>query len=457
MNRHRLHELFVIHAADSWHQPDLIHPRSVRDSSENQESPANSPKDSKTSLENLNEYCLLTIVSFLDPFELVSLRNVCTRLAQVADTQLKSIRELNITSLKQQKKITLMEMRHLFYYAGKSARRLIISSEKFDSANSTRILQLIPKYCKNLQYLQLTGFRLNLDVWRKFSHLLRNLKFLDLSDSCELRDDAFNCYKKGTHQLKELKLANNNLVTGKFLGNLKGLVKLDISNCQNIDGKHLKTFSSNNPLKTLKCLNISHNNNLLEADVNLILKNLSPSLESLTLNNYYFGQQDEIRPLCLKSLESLKFLNIVNIFFPTEDQPLDTLCSYSKIEELQLTSGKLTESSLCAVSNLKNLKKLILNSKTPAESHLETLMVDFLIEIEGLQEVHLKDCSFVNLSEIFRLIEFSRSLKYLDLTKYYGLNNENILEVFEILEAQRKPLKLVVSQTEVDYKVLEVS
>lgn len=161
--------------------------------------------------------------------------------------------------------------------------------------------------------------------------------------------------------------------------------------------------------------------------------------------------------MCLKSLDNLKSLAIINIFFPTEDQPLDTLCASSKIEELQLSSGKLTESSLCAISNLKNLKKLILNSKAPAESHIEALMVDFLIEIDGLEEVHFKDCLFVNLVEVLRLIEFSRNLRFLDLTKYYGLNNESILQVTEILEIQRKSMKLVVSQTEVDYKVLEVT
>lgn len=236
MNRHRLHDLFLIHAADSWHQPDLINPRSTRNDE-------NIIPQSTTSLLDLNEYCLRKITSFLDPFELLVLRNVCIRLAQIVDIQLKSSVELNVISMKQQRKLTLMEMRHLFYYAGKATRRLILSSEKFDNGNCTRILQLIPKYCKNVEYLKLSGFRLNLDVWRKFSHLLRNLKYLDLSDSCELRDDAFNCFKTGTHKLEELNIANNNLVNGKFLQNLKNLLKLDISNCQNIDGKHLKAFS----------------------------------------------------------------------------------------------------------------------------------------------------------------------------------------------------------------------
>lgn len=399
INRQRLSEYFEIRPADSWHQPDYVYSttnlksKKIKSNSTSTVSEESSSSESPaiTNILQLNNDCLLKIFSHLDIYNLILLINVCTRFSDLVQIHLKTTKSLNFDQLKANSKLTLLDLRNILFHVGPHLKNLSINSSSFNSNNNDRVLQMVAFYCKRLDTVKINGFKIN-KYAKPLKNIITKVLELDLSDNSEMSDDFLNFRRN--EKIQKLNLSNNNLLNGKCLLNLKSLTCLNISNCRNINGKHLKEFCKVNQLKEL---DISECNNLNGNDVNEILLKYSKNLESLNLNNFYADTNEIIIPN-ISGLENLKNLQICNVHYPGEDQLLTTLNPENKIEILEIPYGNLTLPTLNSLIQMRSLKKLNLNFKKSFLNENEELLLWHVFENNrNLEEINLAETSFANL------------------------------------------------------------
>ena len=436
VNRKKFAEFFVLSPADTWNQPDYYNMKhsTVEESSLTDGDPK--------LLEILNEDCLLHVISFLDVLDILSLKKVSKKFSELGDVHLRSIKRLNFTNIKSSSKLTFHEAKLVVRAVGSNIAYASINSEKF---YSRRVLSLIPKYLTNLKYLHLTGFKLeDQSFWDQMSKILIMLETLDLSDNSEINENFLKSFKKLQPRLKKLDVSNSN-VNGNFLKMIPHVEWLNISGCGYITGKQLIKFVVIR--KSLKSLNIGKCPNIYGKDVNEMLKNV-PQLEMLSLNNYYVD--DETSRFVIPSINplmSLKELTIQNVNYPPSDQLLRTINLNNCIETLNISYGNLTLTSVHAMRTMKHLKKLIINFKNSVPEDF----VDYLMELEKLEELHFSCCSYISPANVLRLMVL-RSLKFLDISRCYGFTNEFIIHAVKTLKETQPRNKFLIriGQTEIN-------
>lgn len=441
INRKKFSEFFVLSPADTWNQPDYEGEKHCMIET----SYSDEPEPESKLLETLNDDCLLHVMKFLDVLDIISLRKVCRKFSGLGEVQFKSIKKLNFANIKSGNKLTVHEAKLVMETVGTNIVNASISSEHF---YNQRVLNFIPKYLTNLKHLHLTGFKLEtLTFWDQMAKVLVTLETLDLSDNSEINENFLKSFTKATSVLTTLNVSNCN-INGNFLKMLPCIESLNISGCRYITGKQLIHFVDSN--KKLKSLDISKCPNIFGKDVNEMLKKV-PQLEKLALNNYYVD--DETSRFVIPSinpLANLKDLTIQNVNYPPCDQLLRTINLENCIETLNISYGNLTLTSVYAISTMKCLKKLIMNFKNSVPEDL----VDYLMELKKLEEVHISGCSYISPVNVMRLMQL-RHLRFLDLSRCYGFTNEFIAEVAERLkEIQPSKIFLLhVGQTEIDQNV----
>lgn len=441
ISRKKFSEFFELSAADTWNQPDY-------EEKENEKEFGQICDQSESKLlESLNDDCLLHVMSFLDVLDVMSLKTVCVKFSELSESYFKTVKILDFSSIKGKKKMTLHEAKLVLELVGHGIKKASIDSEKF---YNRRILNFIPKYLTNLNHLHLTGFKLeSSSFWDQMTKILLNLEILNLSDNSEVNENFLKSFKKTLPKLKALNVSNCN-VNGNFLKIVPLIESLNVSGCRHVNGKHLVEFVDMN--QSLKTLDISKCPNIYGKDINELLKKI-PNCEALWLNNYYIDDMTSrfVIP-SINPLVTLKELTICNINFPPCDQLLRTINLDNSIEVLNISYGNLTLTSVYAISTMKRLKKLIMNFKNSVPEDL----VDYLMQLEGLEEVHMSCCSYLSPANVLRLFNLP-SLRFLDISRCYGFTNEFIVEAFGRLK-ERKSKNLFtmhVGQTEIDKNVYD--
>ncbi|KAG5671016.1 hypothetical protein PVAND_001236 [Polypedilum vanderplanki] len=441
LGRKNFKDYFLLCAADTWLQPDYIKPSNLYNIDEKINN-----NESKL-LNILDDDCLLHIMYSLDPLDIFTLKNVCSKFFELSKFYFRTIRDLNFTIMKGKKKMTLLEAKMICEKVGKNVLKLSINSEKF---NNPRILNFIPKYFPNLKYLQLIGFKLeSKDFWEQMKKILIKLETLDLSDNSFIHENFLKCFKNEKNvKLKSLNLSNSN-VSSDFLEHVQFIEHLNISGCRNINGQHLIPYVTAN--KNLISLNIGKCANIYGKAVNEILLN-AQQLRAVTLNNYYVDE-DTSRFVIpnINPMVNLKELTIQNLNYPLCDQLLRTINLENKLEILNISYGNLTLTTVYAISTMKNLRKLFMNFKTSVSDDL----IDYLVDKEHLEEIHIAACSYLSAENILRLFNI-KSLKFLDISRCYGFTNDFIIDVcLKIKETQpREKIFLQIGQTEIDQNIL---
>jgi uncharacterized protein YjbI with pentapeptide repeats len=437
LGRKNFKEYFLLNAADTWLQPDYLKTPSsfgVDEEIDNSESQL---------LSTLDDDCLLHVMFFLDPLDVFTLKNVCCKFRELSDFYFRTIRDLNFTGMKGKRRMTLLEAKMISEKVGKNVTRLSINSEKF---NSPRVLNFIPKYFPNLKHLRMIGFKLeSSDFWQQMKKILFNLDTLDLSDNSFIHEDFLKCFKNVTDaSLKSINLSNSN-VSSDFFEHVQFLEHLNISGCRNITGRQLMPYVMAN--KNLISLHIGRCANIYGKAINEILLN-APQLRAVTLNNYYVDE-DTSRFIIpnINSMVNLRELTIQNLNYPLCDQLLRTINLDNKIEVLNISYGNLTLTTVYAISTMKNLRKLFMNFKTSVSDDL----IDYLVDKEKLEEIHLAACSYLTAENILRLFNI-KSLKFLDISRCYGFTNEFVIDAcMRIKDTQpREKIIMHVGQTEID-------
>ena len=437
VNRKKLAKYFMIMPADSWHQPNF-----------------NKTLDSCCTftepnlISTLNDDCLLKILSFLDIHEVMTFKNVCKKFEDVAEIHCKHQRELDVSKIKSKIKLTLMDVRNILNHVGNNIQSLAMSSEKI---NNHRVLQLLSKSLKNVVNLKITGFKLDKQFWWQMRNVLLKLESLDVSDNSNINEEFLNCFKGKSSRkcLKKLNLSNN-VLNGSCLVNLKSITDLNISECNKISGKNLKQFVKLN--EGLRALDISKCSNLYGNDVNDVLGKLL-QLETLSLNNYYIDDVNSGMSVPnVNSLVNLKHLYVHNINYPPNDQLLKTINKKNVIETLDISYGQLEQTSVDAIFTMRQLKKFIMNFKYSLPDDL----VEYLLTMEHLEEIHLAGCLNISSNNVLRFIRI-KNLKLLDISRCYGFNNNFIFELIEILKENcfQKKLQILIGGTEIDVNILE--
>ncbi|CRK89054.1 CLUMA_CG002793, isoform A [Clunio marinus] len=439
INRKQFSRLFMLLPGDTWTQPD--YERTQKTEEEN----GKSEIEALEIFEILNDDCLLHVMKFLDILEVLSLKRVCEKFAELCEIHLKSIKQLNFTNIHGRKKLTLHEGKLVLESVGKNISSLSISSDKF---YNQRILNFIPKYLKSLKHLHLTGFKLDCpSFWDQISVLLPSLETLDLSDNSEIDENFLKSFKNSKPSLKFLNVTNCN-VNGSFLPLVTFVESINVSGCRHINGKQLLIFVEEN--KSLKSLIISKCPNIFGRDVNEVLQNV-PHLEFLSLNNYYIDEETSRLVIPnINTIRNLKHILIQNINFPPCDQLLRTINLDNCIESLNISYGNLTLTTIYAISTMKHLKKLVMNFKNSVPEDL----VDYLMKLDKLEEIHMSCCSYISPANVLRLLLLP-NLKFLDISRCYGFSNEFVFEAFKILkENQPRNLFIMnVGQTEIDQSI----
>ena len=179
-----------------------------------------------------------------------------------------------------------------------------------------------------------TGKQLRLEVYRDVT---------DISFISELKPS----------DLESLSLSGTNIIDEDFvhLKDLVGLLALDLSSMQQIDGSGLVHLSNFKSLKELTCFNA----NIADTALEHISK--IASLERLTL---YMTQVDGSGLIHLKNLTSLKNLSLSKTSIT--DASLAHLKEMSWLEELELYDTEVGDDGLAYLKGLTSLTRLILGS-----------------------------------------------------------------------------------------------
>lgn len=188
VNRKNFKEYFSLNAADSWLQPDYhsnLKAQSFDNSIDN---------SSSLLLSSLDDDCLIHVMSFLDPLDILTLKKVCAKFFELSDFYFRTIKSLNFMEMKGKKKMTLLEVKLICEKVGKNVKKLTVNSDKF---NNQRILNFIPKYFPNLKHLNLIGFKLDsVSFWQQMKRILVELETLDLSDNSLIDESFLNCFSR---------------------------------------------------------------------------------------------------------------------------------------------------------------------------------------------------------------------------------------------------------------------
>jgi len=179
-----------------------------------------------------------------------------------------------------------------------------------------------------------TGKQLRLEVYRDVT---------DISFISELKPN----------DLESLSLSGTNVIDEDFvhLKDLVGLLALDLSSMQQIDGSGLVHLSNFKSLKELTCFNA----NIADTALEHISK--IASLERLTL---YLTQVDGSGLIHLKNLTSLRNLSLSKTSIT--DASLAHLKDMSWLEELELYDTEVGDDGLAYLKGLTSLERLILGS-----------------------------------------------------------------------------------------------
>jgi hypothetical protein len=328
---------------------------------------------------------------------------------------------------------------------------------------------------KNLEHLTLIRANIS-DKGLSYFIKNKNIKYLNLSDCTQIKDDSLQLITEHFQSLEALNLFNTQITDAGFenIENLKNLKWLYLDSCQNIRGKALELFENLgnliyldlalchqltnddlkkiSKLKKLKYLNLHGIDNLDDKTLNLIIENL-PYLKHLSaaycenitddgfknikkLNKLEKLDIEDCRLLTHKVLDyisevkGLKGLSARYCFIEscTEDERYQALAKLKNLKFLSLSTLAGEKGLITLASHLKNLEALRLNG-------LEAEELEAIMAFEKLKFLDFGDDQNLNQDILKVLLKALPELQDLyfrndidnDLLNYLEANGINVL------------------------------
>ncbi|XP_063706138.1 uncharacterized protein LOC134835197 [Culicoides brevitarsis] len=396
-------------------------------------------------LMDLNDDCLLYLLSFFKHFELMDLRGFCRRLDDLIFQSRSRFVTLDFKNRFKSLDDVLQAL-EIIKFLGPVVKSLNLGclssywSIKYIEDKSV-IFDCINEHCVSLEtfdpgYVDFKDFK----AIQKFAPIVKRLKSLILNWS-DFDDSLGDCLKGSS--LEELRIDNNPKITENFFKNVANLKSLHITSHKNLTSdSYINILSKNLKLKKLTIFIDDFTFFNSEILVTFIAKNLQ-ELEELSFD--VFANNVSL----LGELPNLKKLEIVqdsevfteegtlyqHLIAQEMEKLLEKLSQRNIIEELYINASA-EQINFDLLSNLTNLKKLSLDkcygiTKMKNPQGLENLET---LTIEGVE----------NVSDLLNLINPLKKLKLLDI-QHNSVKFEFFNKLIQILKTTEKRPKLKVS------------
>lgn len=411
-----------VDVADSWHQPKSIQHVKSEEPKEGLITSGVEVLESNPAIFMLNNDCLLHIFSYLDLFDLHSVEQSCQYFKDLTQIEYKKYKILDVAEINQQQPITLMGIRNILKQIGSFINTLKLPGIRFFKP-TVRIIELIPRYCKNLKHLSIDGFTMRHGTLHKFRHIFEKLETLELIH-CVLAEkvEVFFALAKN---MKHLNLTANHELTGKCLDTFTNLESLNLYNCINIQPKFFSQFLKNN--KSLKYLNIGRCQRLNPKNIEDMVTN-SIELEHLVIsNNYPSINNNTIAKL--GKLQKLKNIQIIKGGFSNLDNLFLEFANENKLEHLEIEDGILSDEGLKYLNRFTNLKYFKLAYKCDFSDDL----LNSTIPKNKIEILILTGCNAITDAGLIEFIKKTPNLKYLDVSGCTEISEQFVIKANEYL------------------------
>lgn len=380
------------------------------------------------------------IISFLDLKDLENLEKVSDSFKPLTETVYKRHKIFNFNSILKAGPVTLMEARSTLIQIGPYITSITIDEGDLAS-DGRRFLELVIRYCPNLENVVIDGFALNDIMLKKMSLLFPKFKTIELI-SCSI-NDSIEKYLITATSLEKLNIQRNYEVSGKCITTIKNLVSLNLNNCRNVQPAYFTEFCVNN--KTLVQLNIVRCERLTSKSIIDITTNLL-NLEELTISSFYLNlaSKDFMELVNLPKLKRLhiQFNDSANI-----DDLLKKFAKKDLLEYLDVSRIPITKKTIEALVSFNKLEILKINYKLDFDDEILSK-----IESKGnIKELYIAGCCSVTADGLINFVKNSPNIRVLDISGCYGITDDFYYNISSYLKEQNRlhRLQVIVGGTQI--------
>lgn len=453
--------------ADSWHQPPIETTPTDEDSwaldSLNLQENVITEKSEKqatsegNSILQLNDDCLFSIFDYLNVLDLIRIEATCPRIKALVQSLYKhKYQNVDFEHIKgTYEPLTLMEARSILMQIGRFIKDFKIQSKNIKNENS-RILLMIPRYCTNLEYLEIFGYPLTTRLIEPFIGTFNDLTSLSLVNT-RLEDALFTrIFNSQVSKLKSLNVSQNYSLRGSFLTKFHNLESINLENCVQIQSRHLINFCQRNG-STLTTLNINRCDQLTTECFENIVQHLS-KLESLVISNYYQKLKSPNHKI-FANIQNLKKLKIVFVNYAKNTELLSALTEANRLEHFDISNAHLTKDEVKILYEFTQLKYLDISRIQVIDDKAIKIFAE---RNKQLHTLNICDCCCVTEDGLIQFIEFGKHCELIDITHNFGITNSVIPLAVAVLNknggyTENKKLKMIVGKTQINQDVLLVS
>lgn len=406
-------------------------------------------RTSSTHILDLNDDCLIEVLSYLDVRDWISIASVCKRLKQIASILFaKNFKQMrickdtifSITGPFYKQKIALKDIDKILCEFGSLIVLLKTTPSVFGQAISSRMaIESIGKHCtEKLNSLQLAQFRINNKSLKHLQPVLNNLRELDLFE-CKLDSGTKFLFDKNS-QITHFRFAYTNILNFDFLHQcthiyslslvgiemngeclnrqFQNLKKIDLHSVS-IQHKHIKSFFAKNP--QLEFVSIAEDAGVVLV---LIAKHL-PNTKSLECNLERFDQTDDLGQVPkLNNVTCFKFYCERS----TMSAPMSLLFSQNNsLRSLFLGYCRFDDQFYACAQILNHLKELTIFYCSGLN---HTRIENILRNLTNLKNFTLFDHT-LSIQDAYK---FTREINRLDFLLVSGIEYDESVTVYEYYE-----------------------
>ncbi|KZC11051.1 PREDICTED: uncharacterized protein LOC107189129 [Dufourea novaeangliae] len=447
-----------VEAADSWHQPDNIENQYYsKDWQKSYEKQLNEPCNeifiqsniTDTSIQILNDDCLIHIFLQLPIIDRVRIERVCKRWRALSQESWKSVKKLDLlcmdSSVLSSLAINTPILRKILLRCGRFLNEINLS--QVESRLSPSTLTIVGKLCPNLQRIDVTALTVSLAGINSLMKNCRNITKLSLGPTTYICDRDLQKLFKLNPKLRYFKV-----VTGKICGKcllhlpLETMEEIVLERCSYLQIQCLSQAIEK--LQNLKSLTIK---NCLDVST-IVMQTIGmhcTNLKMLELSELYMPiRSNEI--LHIAQLTNLEVLKVSRNAMITDEFLSNLASKCQQLIYLDISEcDSVTSVGIAAVATLQKLETLIMNDMFDVT---ETDMQGMC----SLKKLECRGCFFGDTTMI-KLLASAPQLELLDLSYCHGITNFTLKKAAKVTVSRTNStvLKIFVGNTAVNLKKFE--